>query len=86
MTCKRIAQLLSERQDHELSFGRRLMLRLHLSWCVFCRRLARQLDSIHAISRALGAVTAEGEDPGFEVSLSPVAKTRIKRLLAERNS
>lgn len=86
MTCKRIARLLSEQRDHELSFGRRLAIRLHLSWCVFCRRLAHQLDLIDSLSQALGAVPAVGEAPAFEVTLSTSAKSRMKKLLIERNS
>ena len=86
MTCKRIAKLLSERQDHELSFGRRLAIRLHLTWCMFCRRLDRQLDFIHGLSRAIGTSAEIGDDRAFEATLSAEAKTRIKKTLARKNS
>lgn len=86
MTCKRIAKLLSERQDHELRFSRRLAVRLHLSWCMFCRRLARQLDFIHGLSQAIGNSAEIGDDRAFEETLSADAKTRIKKTLARKNS
>jgi hypothetical protein len=86
MTCKRIARLLSDQREHELSFPHRQALRLHLLWCVFCRRLARQLDMIDSLSQTLGAVPGVGDDPAFEVTLSPSAKSRLKKILTERIS
>ena len=85
MTCKRIAKLLSEQQDHELSFSRRLAIRVHLSWCMFCRRLARQLEFIHGVSQAIGSSAEIGDDRAFEATLSAEAKTRIKKTLAQKN-
>jgi uncharacterized membrane protein len=85
MTCKRIAKLLSEQQEHPLSFWRRAAIRIHLSWCVFCRRLASQLEFIHGVSRAIGS-SIETDAPAFDAVLSPEAKTRIKQDLARRIS
>ena len=86
MTCKRIAKLLSERQDHPLSFWRRLAIRVHLSWCVFCRRLARQLEFIHGLSQTVGSSVEIDGAKAFDASLSPEAKTRIKKDLSRRLS
>lgn len=86
MTCKRIAKLLSEQQDHELPFSRRLAIKLHLSWCIFCRRLAKHLVDIHAFSRAAGEASAVAELGMLETTLPPPTKDRIKKLIAAKNS
>lgn len=86
MTCKRIAKLLSEQQDHPLSFWRRAAIRIHLTWCVFCRRLARQLEFIHGLSGAIGSSIELDRTSAFEAGLSPEARARIKKDLSGRNS
>ena len=85
MTCKRIAKLLSERQDHELSFSRRLAIRVHLTWCVFCRRLAKHLVIMRGLSKAVGEASAVVETGVLDAALTPDAKDRLKKLLASRN-
>lgn len=82
MTCKRIAKLLSEQQDHELPFSRRIAIRIHLTWCIFCRRLASHLVLIRGFSRAAGDASAVAEATALDAVLPPDAKARIKRLLA----
>jgi len=86
MTCKRIAKLLSEQQDHPLSFWRKTAIRVHLTWCVFCRRLASHLEFIHGLSQAIGSSVEIDGAPAFDARLSPEAKTRIKKDLAGRIS
>jgi hypothetical protein len=86
MTCKRIAKLLSEQQDHELPFSRRLAIRIHLALCVFCRRLAKHLVMIHSFSQAVGDASAVAETGALDAALPPDAKARIKNLLASGNS
>lgn len=85
MTCKRIAKLLSEQQDHELPFSRRLAIRLHLSWCIFCRRLARHLEDIRVFSHAAGEPSAVAELGMLDAALPPPAKDRMRKLLASKN-
>jgi hypothetical protein len=86
MTCKKIAKLLSEQQDHGLPISKRIMIRVHLALCIFCRRLEHHLRIIHRLSEAAGD-TERGSalDIGtvFPAVLSPEAKTRIKQTLAQ---
>lgn len=84
MTCKRIAKLLSERQDRELPFSRRLAIRLHLSWCIFCRRLAKHLETVREISRMIGEASMVEDRLALDATLSPDAKHRIKKILAQK--
>jgi len=85
MTCKGIARLLSERQDHRLSFPACLAVRVHVFLCVFCRRFKRQLEIISQLSRAIGGV-GDGspcEDRRIlEARLSSDAKSRMRKALA----
>jgi hypothetical protein len=88
MTCKRIAKLLSEQQDHGLSFPRRLAIRVHLALCVFCRRLARQLEIIRGLSQMIGGagdVSMIDDGLVFDAALSSDAKSRMKKMLAREN-
>jgi predicted anti-sigma-YlaC factor YlaD len=82
MTCKRIARLLSEQLDHELPLSRRIAIRLHLSWCIFCRRLAKHLVMMHQLCRAVGETSAAETQVVVESSLSPEARERMKKLLS----
>ncbi len=86
MTCKRIAKLLSEKQDHELSFSRRLVVCIHLSFCVFCRRLARQLALMHGLCKAIAEPADESPLQHLEGALSHDAKARMERILSQKNS
>jgi hypothetical protein len=86
MTCKRIAKLLSEQQDHPLSFWRRLAIRLHLTWCVFCRRLASQLEFIHGLSEAIGNPAEVDDGSVFDATLPAETKNRIRGIISRRIS
>ncbi len=43
ITCKRATHLVSEREEHPLGVMDRMLLRLHLAWCVACVRFERQI-------------------------------------------
>ncbi|MDO5059914.1 MAG: zf-HC2 domain-containing protein, partial [Neisseria sp.] len=46
LKCKEACSLLSQSQDRPLTFRERITLRLHLLFCVHCRRYRKQLDVI----------------------------------------
>ncbi|UCH85485.1 MAG: zf-HC2 domain-containing protein [Candidatus Latescibacterota bacterium] len=86
MRCKEIAKLLSEQRDHGLPWYRRVMIRVHLAMCVFCRRLEKHLAFIHRLSEAAGD-TADGAplETGsvYADTLSQEARSRIKKAIAQ---
>ena len=43
ISCKDASRLVSKREEAPLSFGQRILLRLHLSVCIACARFERQL-------------------------------------------
>ncbi|MDJ0720634.1 MAG: hypothetical protein QNJ04_03345 [Desulfobacterales bacterium] len=51
--CKETSRLVSASMDRKLPFFKRLLLRLHLRMCKYCRRFEQQLFRIRAISRHL---------------------------------
>lgn len=54
-SCRRAAQLLSQRLDQPLGTLDELKLRLHLSLCGDCRNVEQQLNGIHAAAADLFA-------------------------------
>ncbi len=88
MRCKEIAKLLSEQRDHELTLAQRLMMKFHLSMCVFCRRLASQLKFMERLTEKMGSAADESpivRRDIFGATLSQDAKTRMKNTLSGRN-
>lgn len=51
ITCKEASRLISQMQDGEVPFRRRVALRLHLVFCDVCTRFLRQLRFIRATMR-----------------------------------
>ncbi len=54
-SCKRVAELLSQRLDEPLGLIDEMKLRLHLSMCGDCRNVEQQLSAVHAASADLFA-------------------------------
>jgi hypothetical protein len=54
ITCRQAQVLLSERQDRALGLLEALRLRLHLTVCDFCSRVARQFRVISDAVRRIG--------------------------------
>jgi len=43
ISCKESTRLVSQGLDRELAFGERVALRVHLAYCIGCRRARRQM-------------------------------------------
>ena len=46
LSCQQASRLLSQRQDEALPFGKRIRLRLHLTYCDACTNVSRQFDTL----------------------------------------
>ena len=75
--CREITRLLSQELDHPLPWPRRLLVRLHLTACVWCARYGEQLQSLRVFSRFL---PERGCEHGAE-TLPPASRERLKELL-----
>lgn len=80
LTCKQASQLVSELQERELSRRERWALKTHLWICISCRRFSRQLNLLR---RALRLMAQGEETQQHGPELSPQARQRIRRALAE---
>lgn len=82
ISCKKASRLLSESQDHSLSFFQRFQLQAHLKVCDACAQVQKQFTAVHKVfaqySKLAGQVPPA---PGREISLSPEVRARIKASL-----
>ena len=69
-SCRRVAQLLSQRLDEPLGTIDELKLRLHLSLCGNCRNMEQQLSGIHAAAAGLLSGVPDLEEPEDTPDLS----------------
>lgn len=78
-SCKDISEMISQGMDRNLPLSKRLAIRLHVSMCGLCRRYEKQLRLLrHGFARY-----ADPEKNATEKSLSPEAKVRLEKALAD---
>ena len=78
MTCRRITELTARESAGELGFGYKLAVGLHRGFCADCRRFARQIAEIEAVSAAF---FTDAAPRAAEVQLSDETRTRMKLAL-----
>jgi len=61
-SCKKVAQLLSQRLDEPLSLRDRIQLRLHLALCGNCRNVQAHLRELRQLSKNLFAEDLEFDE------------------------
>ncbi len=61
-SCKRVAELLSQRLDEPLRLIDEVRLRLHLSMCGNCSNVAEQIDAVHTASNELFSTDFDFDD------------------------
>ena len=53
LNCRETTRLVSQGLDRDLAFGERVALRVHLAYCIGCRRARRQMAFLRRAVRAL---------------------------------
>ena len=76
--CRETSRLVSTSMDHRLPVFKRLLLRLHLRMCKYCRRFEDQLLRMRTICRHIDHHITR-LDP--TVTLSDEARERIRKAL-----
>ncbi len=82
LNCRQVTRLVSKSMDTRLRWHQRLGIRLHLLYCVWCRRYAAHLRFLRQAARKL-ASEAES-NPSH--TLSDEARERIRTQLREAAS
>lgn len=77
-SCKEASIRLCESMDRRLPLRQRLMIRMHLAMCRFCRRYHNQMHSLREIVR-----DPKLQEAGMDesASLPPEACERLKEIL-----
>jgi predicted anti-sigma-YlaC factor YlaD len=83
MPCREAAQLVSESLDRKLTRAERLAVRLHLLYCVACRRYRRQVFLLKSALRRPADDGSQPREPLAIAELDPEVRERIKRRLRE---
>lgn len=79
-TCEEVGRLSSEEMDGHISLRSRILIRMHLLMCEWCRLYRKQLALIRLNIRRHPTVTdAEAQDG--QAALSPEATERIRQAL-----
>ena len=73
LSCKEVTHLVSQSHDRRLSRLERWSVRVHLWYCLGCRRFTRQVELLRVAMQRLM------REQGFR--LSPSARARIRREL-----
>ncbi len=82
LNCRHITRLISQSMDARLPWPRRLAIRLHLLYCLGCRRYAGQLRFLRRAGQALAAAALEA--PAQQLS-TEAKQEMVKRLRAALN-
>jgi hypothetical protein len=77
LNCRQVSRLISQSMDARLPWHRRLGIRVHLFYCVWCRRYAAQLK---VLRQAACQLRPEATSPESQ-KLSEDAKQRMQARL-----
>jgi hypothetical protein len=79
LNCRQVTRLVSQSMDAKLRWYQQLGMRIHLLYCVWCRRYASQLRFLHKACGHLGSETRA--NPSH--TLSSEARSRMRARLQE---
>ena len=79
LNCRQVARLVSQSMDASLPWHRRLAVRIHLLYCVWCRRYAAQ---VRLLRKAAGRLSAEELECSAE-RLSEEDKQKMRQSLQD---
>jgi len=79
LNCRQVTRLVSQSMDAKLPWYQRLAIRIHLLYCVWCRRYAAQIRFLHRATKAWAAEAADLSAP----KLSSEARESISKRLRE---
>lgn len=82
--CNAISKKISESMDHKISPYDRIMIRIHVLFCKFCKQYKNQLIIVRSILRKYSENIKEN-DSNISPNLQQEAIARIKQNLKKNN-
>jgi len=79
LNCRQVTRLVSQSMDTRLAWHQRLAMRVHLLYCVWCRRYASQIRFLRKASKNF---SPEAPDPAAP-TLSAEDKERMRERLQQ---
>jgi hypothetical protein len=79
LNCKHVTRLASQAMDGKLPWYQRLTIRIHLLYCVWCRRYIAQLRFLQKAAREVAGESADFSGP----KLSGEAKALMSKRLQD---
>ena len=76
LSCKEVCYIVSESQDGQLPWRKRLRVRAHLLMCKACQRMVLQMEFLRTAARRYGSTGEDALHPEQE-TLSKEASARI---------
>ena len=79
LSCRHVTRLISQSMDAKLRWPERWAMRMHLLYCVWCRRYAAQLQFLRQAARQISSPPLQTPPP----TLSHTAKEQIRARLQQ---
>jgi hypothetical protein len=79
LNCRQATRLISQSMDGKLPWHRRLGMRIHLLYCVWCQRYAAQLKFLRTAAKELSPEDSSSASP----KLSDQAKQQMRERLRD---
>ena len=84
MNCRQVTRLVSQAMDTRLSCYQRLGVRLHLVYCVWCRRYAAQLRFLRKSVSTLSRLPPEAGTTRLTTEAKEQMRQRLRQALKEQ--
>jgi len=81
LNCRQVTRLVSQSLDAKLSWHQRLAMRVHLLYCVWCRRYATQVQFLRKATRELAAEAIDISAPKLSVGAKVQMRKRLQAAL-----
>ena len=85
-TCKQVSNSLNKKNFHDLPKWKRLLIRLHVKFCIFCGKYNTQVIDTHEMCRELIKIEEELiESDCCDICLEEENKKELKEKIRQSN-
>lgn len=83
LNCRQVTRLVSQSMDTTLPWYQRLAIRIHLLYCVWCRRYTAQIRFLHQATKAWATEAADLSAPKLSSEAKETMRKRLKEALKQ---